>query len=86
MLFILPLLVGLGVGALIGRWWAMVVPAFGAGAYLAWLLADTSSRKDTPWPFVIVLVAIGVVGGILLRRRRAARPESVDEPPFPPAR
>jgi hypothetical protein len=86
MLLVVPLLVGAGIGALIGRWWAMGIPVLAAGAYLAWALSAGSMRADTPWPFVIVLGAIGVAGGVVVRRRAAAAngPRRVDDPPLPP--
>jgi hypothetical protein len=59
---------GLVVGLVVGRWWALVVPA-GFGVYIALV-----SKVEVP-PVLLGAVyaaisALGVAAGVFLRRRR----------------
>jgi len=68
------LVVAVGVGAGVGRWWAMALPLVLGTIVAALLVAGGNSLADTPIAF-IVLVATAAIGvGVFLRRRSPRTP------------
>jgi hypothetical protein len=70
----LGLLLSLGIGAGIRRWWALLLPASIGGVSAAAILLSGRGLGDTPIPFVVVASTVTVGLGILLPRRQSRRP------------
>jgi hypothetical protein len=78
MILLVPLAAGLGVGLIVGRWWALAAaPVVGFIVY-DWAKPSSDVRSDIPWGelaivygiWACVLSAVGVLIGIAVRRLR----------------
>jgi hypothetical protein len=58
------------VGAVVGRWWLLALPlAAAAGAAFLVAMPGTRIDQDNPLAFLVILLELGLLVGILLRKR-----------------
>jgi hypothetical protein len=70
MTLLLILVVAVGVGAGIRRWWALLLPVSIGAVSAAALSLSGHGLRDTPIPFLVAFVTVAMAGGIILRMRQ----------------
>jgi len=61
------LAIAVGLGVVIRRWWALLLPLSGGCVSAAVVLMMGHGLADTPIPFLVALATLAVAVGILVR-------------------
>lgn len=69
---IVVIIASVAIGAALGRWWALALPAVGLAAFAAAHVAlGPTWGEDTPWVAIALVSAASLAVGVFARRRIA---------------